>query len=250
MSHASNISCSSSPSVVKLWQMAHLPTSTVTICWCYPTVHALLFLMQMWIYFTILAPNKQTHLNYWLLQMRLTFFFNLFFNLAVYHICYTIVQCFLFSEMTCCAPLKCWAACQVHTQALSTATIRSLFFFLRVLEGVSAEQKLSDDKQNRGWCCCHGLAVNAPGLTAGARREGTENAEAKRSGERVEWKTVNPVTLLNRTFFFSLCEPIYLYTNKSAVLQSRCSDRELWNDLSLPPSWRIWALTAVAQGST
>lgn len=113
--------------------------------------------------------------------------------------------------MTCRAPLKCWAACQVHTQALSTATIRSLFFFLRVLEGVSAEQKLSDDKQNRGWCCCHSLAVNAPGLTAGARHEGTENGEAKRSGERAEWKFVNPVTSLNRTIFFSVRTYIPLY---------------------------------------
>lgn len=43
VSHGSNISCSSSPSVVKVWQMAHLPTSTGTICWCYPTAHTLWF---------------------------------------------------------------------------------------------------------------------------------------------------------------------------------------------------------------
>lgn len=149
--------------------------------------------------------------------------------------------------MTCHAPLKCWAACRVDFQTLSTATIISFFFFSLCPWG-SVEQKLSEDKQNRGWCCCHGLAVNAPGLTAGARRKGTEkNTEAERSGQKMKQKIVNSLTLLDRTVFFVLCanwHGVYLQ------IELRRPGRELWNDLSLLRSWRIWALTAAAQGGT
>lgn len=149
--------------------------------------------------------------------------------------------------MACHAPLKCWAACRVDFQTLSTATIISFFFFFLRPWG-SVEQKLSEDKQSRGCCCCHGLAVNAPGLTAGARGKGTEeNTETERSGQNMKQKIVNAVALLDRTGFFVPCanwDGVYLQ------IELRRWDRELWNDLSLLRSWRIWASTAAAQGST
>lgn len=53
-------------------------------------------------------------------------------------------------------------------------------------------------------------------------------------GENCQKKTIdNPVTLMNRTTIF-LSMQTDINTYKSMVLESRCSDTELWNDLRLP----------------
>lgn len=196
--------------------MAHLPTSTVTICWCYPTA-------TLW---GFLFLNKWFNVNVDLFWPHIvtTRKHNWPLTYSTCSIC--IVPCFLFSEMTCHAPLKCWAACQVDIQTLSTATIISFFFFFPCPWG-SVEQKLSEYKQNRGWCCCHGLAVNAPGLTAGARRKGTEeNTETERRGQKMKQKIVNSVTLLDRTVFCALCKLTWrLPTNRAEAFGQRALKR-------------------------
>lgn len=101
------------------------------------------------------------------------------------------------------------------------------FFFFSLCPWGSVEQKLSEDKQNRGWCCCHGLAVNAPGLTAGARRKGAgENTEAERSGQNMKQKIVSSLTLLDRTVFCALCKLTRcLPTNRAEVFGQRALKR-------------------------
>lgn len=148
--------------------------------------------------------------------------------------------------MTCHAPLKCWAACRVDFQTLSTATIISFFFFSCVLEGVLSRNFLRINRTGvdaavTAWLWTH-LAWQQ-----GRERKGTEeNTEAERIRQKMKQKIVNSLTLLDRTVFCALCKLTRVYLQ----IELRHLGRELWNDLSLLQSWKIWALTAAAQGST